>query len=147
MKYKELFSDILFNNRSDYSEIRIEETDSTRLVYKGKELDNISQNISFGGNVRSAYKGGWGFSSFNFLSDIEKDLNNIHTEAFLQAKSIGDSKTNLAEVEPNIDKVVNSSGKNPNLVTIKEKKELLEHYIGLIFSIESELANIVPIIS
>ena len=66
MKYKELFSDILFNNRSDYSEIRIEETDSTRLVYKGKELDNISQNISFGGNVRSAYKGGWGFSSFNW---------------------------------------------------------------------------------
>ena len=134
MKYKELFSDILFNNRSDYSEIRIEETDSTRLVYKGKELDNVSQNIGFGGNVRSAYKGGWGFSSFNFLPDLEKDLRNIHGEAFYQAKSIGDSKTNLAEAEPNIDKVVNCFGKNPNLITIKEKKELMEHYLGIIFS-------------
>ena len=99
-----------------------------------KVLRSISQNIGFGGNVRSAYKGGWGFSSFNFLPDLEKDLRNIHGEAFYQAKSIGDSKTNLAEAEPNIDKVVNCFGKNPNLITIKEKKELMEHYLGIIFS-------------
>lgn len=134
MKYKEIFFDILNNNPSDYSEIRIEETDSTRLVYKGKKLDNISQNSGFGGNVRAAYKGGWGFSSFNSISNIEQNLRNNLDEAFLQARNIGDSKTYIAEVDPNVDIVNNFSGKDPKNISIKEKKQLMDHYLGIISS-------------
>ena len=134
MKYKEIFFDILNNNPSDYSEIRIEETDSTRLVYKGKKLDNISQNSGFGGNVRAAYKGGWGFSSFNSISNIEQNLRNNLDEAFLQARNIGDSKTYIAEVDPNVDIVNNFSGKDPKNISIREKKQLMDHYLGIISS-------------
>ena len=72
MKYKELFSDILFNNRSDYSEIRIEETDSTRLVYKGKELDNAHPSIYPTGKT-----------SINNLSDVEKKVFKLIVKRFL----------------------------------------------------------------
>ena len=71
MKYRDYIADNSNNDRVDYHEIRIEETDSTRLVYKGRELDNISQNCGLGGNVRIAYKGAWAFSSFNSLSGIK----------------------------------------------------------------------------
>jgi TldD protein len=52
-------------HNADYVEIRIDDTSTTRLVYRGKELEEIGRTRSFGGCVRALVNGGWGFSSFN----------------------------------------------------------------------------------
>lgn len=132
LKYRDYIADNSNNDRVDYHEIRIEETDSTRLVYKGRELDNISQNCGLGGNVRIAYKGAWAFSSFNSLSGIKNKI----VDATNQARFIGDKKTVLAEVEPQIDSVKNFSGKDPNSISLAEKKRLMDHYLGLAWSVK-----------
>ena len=57
MKYRDLIVDAMKGHGADYCEIRIEETDSTRLTYQGNSLDAIAQTSGLGGNVRAATKG------------------------------------------------------------------------------------------
>ena len=70
VKYRDLIENALNGHGADYCEIRIEETDSTRLVYRGKSLDTIAQTSGLGGNVRAVTKGGWGFASFNSFDEL-----------------------------------------------------------------------------
>ena len=50
---------------ADYVEIRVDDTTTSRITYRGRELEEIGSTRSFGGNVRALVKGGWGFVSFN----------------------------------------------------------------------------------
>ncbi|MFH1087307.1 MAG: TldD/PmbA family protein [Chloroflexota bacterium] len=50
---------------ADYLEVRLEETSSTRIIYQGKTIDEVSQSVRHGGNVRALVHGSWGFVSFN----------------------------------------------------------------------------------
>ena len=69
---KELITNALKTAQADYCEIRLEETHVTSVVYRGKTLDTISQNIQYGGNVRALVNGGWGFVSFNKLENLSE---------------------------------------------------------------------------
>ena len=62
MKYRDIIENALQNHGADYCEIRIEETDNTRLTYRGDSLDSIGQTSGLGGNVRAATRGGCGFA-------------------------------------------------------------------------------------
>ena len=55
MKYRDRIESALkaSGGQADYCEIRFEETDSTRLTYRGKSLDTIAQTSGLGGNVRA----------------------------------------------------------------------------------------------
>ena len=52
MSFRDLIDDALAGNGADYCEVRIEETDSTRLTWRGKSLEDIAQTSGRGGNVR-----------------------------------------------------------------------------------------------
>ncbi|MCX6013929.1 MAG: TldD/PmbA family protein, partial [Chloroflexi bacterium] len=60
---RDKISDAFKNQKSDYLEIRIEETENTRIQYRGRELEDIGRSMSLGGNVRALVNGGWGFVS------------------------------------------------------------------------------------
>src|SRR5574341_559497 len=60
----------LKGHNADYVEIRIEETETTHLTYRGRELDEVGRSANRGGCVRAAFRGGWGFVSFNALDDL-----------------------------------------------------------------------------
>ena len=72
MSFRDLIDDALAGNGADYCEVRIEETDSTRLTWRGKSLEDIAQTSGRGGNVRALVNGGWGFVSFNDLCRPEE---------------------------------------------------------------------------
>jgi len=56
---------------ADYTEIRLEERDSTRVVYRGRDLETASAVIDAGGIVRCLCKdGGWGVATFNDRNDL-----------------------------------------------------------------------------
>ena len=76
MKYRDDIDSALrvSGRRADYCEIRFEETDNTRLTYRGKSLDTIAQTSGLGGNVRAVRNGGWGFASFNSLDDLDSKV-------------------------------------------------------------------------
>jgi len=73
----------------DYLEIRLEEKAVTSVNYVGRELENIGVNNSFGGNVRALHKGGWGFSSFNSLEQLDQKV----AQACKAAKQVGKGRS------------------------------------------------------
>ena len=53
--------------RADYIEARLEESQTSHITYRGRELESVGQSTAVGGNIRALVKGGWGFVSFNEL--------------------------------------------------------------------------------
>ncbi len=132
MKYRDLIENALNGHDADYSEIRIEETDNSRLVYRGKSLDTIAQTSGFGGNVRAVTKGGWGFASFNSFEELGAKV----ADAIAQSKAVGGSKTELGEVEPHVEVVPAHIVHDPAEISLDEKKRQMDHYNDLVWSVD-----------
>ncbi len=132
MKYRDLIENALNGHGADYCEVRIEETDNSRLTYRGKSLDTIAQTSGLGGNVRAATKGGWGFASFNSLDELSTKV----ADAVTQSKAVGGSKTELGEVESNVDVVPAYIVEDPAEISLEEKKRQMDHYNDLVWSVD-----------
>lgn len=132
MKYRDLIENALNGHDADYSEIRIEETDNSRLVYRGKSLDTIAQTSGLGGNVRAVTKGGWGFASFNSFEELGAKV----ADAVAQSKAVGGSKTELGEVEPHVEVVPAHIVHDPAEISLDEKKRQMDHYNDLVWSVD-----------
>ena len=128
--YKNIISETLKNQQSEYKEIRIEESISTRINYSGVKRENISINSQLGGSVRSMANGGWGFSSFNDISKApEKMKESIELAKYNTNPSFEIYKNNPVKVE--IKPVIK---KDPRSIKLKDKIDLLDHYKDIILS-------------
>jgi len=121
-------ADALKEHRADYIEARLEESQRSHITYRGKELESAGQSTAVGGNVRALVKGGWGFVSFNDLTDLPDKIE----RAVKQAKLVGKEESRLAPVETVVDTVAN--GKDvPLTIPLAEKKKLLDEYNEIIW--------------
>ncbi len=58
-------------SKADYTEIRIEEKETTQVAFRGKDLETANSNIDKGGVVRCIIRDkGWGVAKFNNLGDL-----------------------------------------------------------------------------
>ncbi len=117
---------------ADYVEIRLDDTSTNRIVYRGRELEEIGRSRSFGGNVRALVKGGWGFASFNDPTGLRERV----AEAVSQARHVGQEKSELAEVEPVVEIVPLVVLMDPRKITLARKKELLDTYNEMMLAVE-----------
>jgi TldD protein len=115
---------------ADYIEIRVEEGDSTRLSYRGRELEDIGRSRGAGGCVRALVRSGWGFVSFNSLDDLPAKV----AMAVEQARVVGNETSALAPVEPRVATVEPVIKRDPRTVSLAEKKAILDGYVDLIYS-------------
>ncbi len=120
----------LKGHKADYIEIRLDDTAANRIVYRGRDLEEIGRNRSFGGNVRALYRGGWGFVSFNDPSGLRRWVE----QAVAQARLVGSEQSRLAEVAPVVDIVPLQLGKDPRNIPLAEKKALLDQYNEIVWS-------------
>lgn len=127
---REILEAALRGHTADYVEIRIEEGEATRLIYRGRELEETSRTRSLGGNVRALVNGGWGFVSFNDLDGLRDRV----AQAVSQARLVGQEKSRLAEVPINQEIVDLEHGKDPRLVPLADKKRLLDEYNAIIWA-------------
>lgn len=127
---RDQISEALKGHNADYVEIRLERREATGIQYRGKALENITQSLSWGGCIRAAVKGGWGFVSFNDVDGLREKVK----LAVRQARLVGKESTNLAEREPRQDSVGPHPGKDPAAVPLSAKKALLDEYNGIIWS-------------
>ncbi len=115
--------------RADYIEARLEESQSSQLTYRGRELESIGRSTAAGGNVRALVNGGWGFVSFNDFTDLHQRVE----LAVEQAKFAGKSQSQLATVPSVEDKVQAQSNQNPVTVPLAQKKQLMDEYNEIIW--------------
>lgn len=123
------FGGIFKRFEADYIEARLEESQSSYISYRGKELESIGRQTAIGGNVRALVKGGWGFASFNKFDELPAKVE----LAVNQARFVGHEESQLAPVEPVIDTVLADATKNPVTIPLLEKKQLLDEYNGIIW--------------
>jgi TldD protein len=121
----------LKKRKADYLEARFEENQTSHITYRGKSMESIGRSTASGGNVRALVKGGWGFTSFNELDRLPDRV----SLAIEQAQSAGSGKSQLARVEPAVDNVPSNIAKNPVYIPLAEKKQLLDEYNEIIWSI------------
>ena len=81
-----------YRSRVDYLAVRLEESEGTSIMVRGNKVETLSEGFSIGGQVRACYKGGWGFASFNQLSNLEDRLE----EAISAARIVGNHLLHLA---------------------------------------------------
>ncbi len=117
--------------RADYLEARFEESETSHITYRGRELESIGRSNASGGNARAFMKGGWGFTSFNSFENLPDRL----SQAVTQAQSVGRDKSRLALVPPAIDNVTSGVAQNPVAIPLAEKKKLLDEYNEIIWSV------------
>ena len=109
----------------DFLTIRLEQAEETNIFLRSSKIETLSESIALGGQVRACYKGGWGFSAFNDLETLVARLE----EAIAAARTIGESETILAAVEPvRVNCHVPLKGSSPRQISLEAKKALCDRY-------------------
>ena len=124
-------AELIKRNDADYIEARLEESQTSHITYRGKELDSIGRAHATGGNVRALVKGGWGFVSFNDLNELSGRVE----MAVKQARFVGSETSNLAEVAPVVDTVSAEPDRDPVTIPLAKKKDLLDEYRDIIWKV------------
>jgi len=113
---------------ADYIEAHLEQSQTSHITYRGRELESIGKTSAIGGNVRALVRGGWGFVSFNNLDELP----GMVELAVKQARFVGREQSQLAPVEPVVD-IVASKDRNPVAMPLAEKKQLMDEYNDIIW--------------
>src|SRR5512136_1340660 len=129
----------LKRSKADYTEIRIEEKESTRVVFRGKELEAANANIDKGGIVRCLIRDkGWGVTTFNNLDDL---LNKV--DQACQCAKVGSvpEPIELAPVEPVQQVMTVEMKRDFRDVSLAEKKALAERYNQIMLGYSNKIID------
>jgi len=126
-----------YESEVDYLELRIEESDATNIGFRGPSIENLSQSSERGGCVRALYKGGWGFATFN---EISEDVIEYYVKsAMKQARLVGKATSKLADV-PVVDVVLPLDIINdPRLIPLEKKMDILKTYNDQILAAHEDI--------
>jgi TldD protein len=122
-------AEVIRRYQADYIEARLEESQTSHITYRGRELESIGRAAAGGGNIRALIKGGWGFVSFDSFDELPDKVE----LAIEQAQFVGNEVSQLAAVEPVVDSVPAGIDRNPVTIPLAEKKGLLDEYNDIIW--------------
>jgi TldD protein len=120
---------IIAKQDAEYIEVHLEESQSSHLTYRGKNLESSDKTYAVGGNIRALVKGGWGFVSFNSLDNLEAKA----TQAVEHARLVGGGDAKISSTPPIVDKVEGAVKQNPVDIPLSQKKEVLDEYNEIIW--------------
>jgi len=127
-EYQNLLAELIqrYKNQVDFLSIRLEKAQGTNIVLRSDKIETLSEGISFGAQVRTCHKGGWGFATFNRISNLAEQIE----QAITAAKLVGEEETTLAQIEPITGSyhMPNSGNGDPRGIPLSQKKALCDHY-------------------
>ena len=127
----DLIADALKGHDALYVEVRVDETDTTHIRYRGRELEEVSRTSGGGGCVRALAGGGWGFVSFNSLNKLREKVK----AAVRNARLVGGEPVGLAPAQPIVDAIPREVHKNLSKVSLQDKKTFLDQYVEQMWSV------------
>jgi TldD protein len=128
----------LRSSKADYTEIRLEESETTRVVFRGPDLETADVLMDRGGIVRCLVEGGgWGIATFNDLSDLEHRVR----QAYEGARAIEAEAVDLAPVPVSDDEITVSMENDFREVDTSRKKALAEKYNEALLTFDSRIVD------
>ena len=135
---KERIRDALRNSKADYTEIRLEERESTRVLFRGEDLETASTVIDRGGIVRCLVKGGgWGVATFNDLTDLSHRVE----QAYEGARAIQGEPIELAPTPVAEDSINLSLERDFRGVSMTEKVALAKAYNTVLLGHDARIVD------
>ncbi|MBN2548315.1 MAG: TldD/PmbA family protein [Anaerolineales bacterium] len=136
---QEILQEALKRSRADYTEIRVEEKESTQVVYRGKELENASATLDRGGIVRCLVrKNGWGIATFNNLDDLFSMVDQAY-----ECARVGqaESPIQLAEIPISQETIQVTLKRDFRGIPMDEKKSLAERYNEIVLGFDPRIID------
>jgi len=131
----------LKRSQADYTEIRLEERESTSVVFRGQELETASSVIDAGGVVRCLCRdGGWGIATFNNRDNLADRVEQA-TQCARAAKS--ENPIELAPIPVVEDHITVTLARDFRGITLAEKKALVESYNRLLLGYSDKIVDTV----
>ncbi len=128
----------LASSRADYTEIRLEERESSRVVFRGRELETANNVLDRGGVVRCLVRGGgWGIATFNDASDLAQRVE----QAYEGARAIQGEDIELAPVPPAQDSITVPLKRDFRGVSLTEKRELAAGYNDILLKHDPSIVD------
>ena len=131
--------DAIKQSKADYTEIRIEEKETTQISYQGKDLEKLSALNDKGGMVRVLIKNkGWGVATFNNLDDLDTKVDQAYQCAQVASNP---EKIELADIEP-VDEVVKVQMKYDfRDISLAAKKATVERYNNILRGTSNKIVD------
>jgi TldD protein len=129
----------LKSSKADYTEVRLEERESTTVAYRGKDLETAQAVIDTGGIVRCLCRnGGWGVATFNNRDDLT-----TRVEQAYQCARVAQSEEpiDLAEIPVSEDQIKVSLARDFRGVSMADKKALVERYNGILLGHSDKIVD------
>ena len=129
----------LKRSKADYTEVRLEERESTRIAYRGKELETASAVIDKGGIVRClCRKNGWGVATFNNLDDL---LNKVEQAYHCALVAQSDESIELVSIPVTEDHLTVTLQRDFRGLSMAEKKALIEAYNDILLGYSDKIID------
>jgi TldD protein len=116
----------LKSSKADYTEIRLEERESTTVAYRGKDLETANAVIDVGGIVRCLCRAsGWGIATFNNRDDLRAQVE----QAYQCAKvAHSEEPIELAPIPVSQERLTVALRRDFRGIALADKKALAEAY-------------------
>jgi TldD protein len=109
----------------EYADIRVEDSERTAVVYRGKELEDIVRNFELGGCLRVFKNGNWAVASFN---KVEGSLNELAQETAAKLELLPHKDEHLVSMPAADEEIEIDPGIDPRGVTLEQKHDLIRGY-------------------
>ena len=136
---RDKIQDALKNSKADYTEIRIEEKESTTVAYRGKNLETAQATIDVGGVVRCLVQDhGWGVATFNSLDDLQARVDQAYECARM---AHGEQPIELARIPVTEDHVAAKMDYDFRDVSMATKKAIAESYNNIMLGHSDKIVD------
>lgn len=129
----------LKSSKADYTEIRIEETEATRIMFRGKDLETASATLDRGGVVRCLVNDhGWGVVTFNNLEDLLTKVDQAYQCAMVTKSG---EPIELAHTPITKESMTVTLQRDFRDISMAEKKALIEGYNQIVLKYNEKIID------
>jgi TldD protein len=129
----------LARSKADYTEIRLQERESTTVSYRGRDLETAQAVIDAGGIVRAMCSdGGWGVVTFNDRSDLLGKVDQAYQCARLAQT---ETPIELSKIPVSEDILTVRIEHDFRGISLAEKKSLAERYNQILLASSEQIVD------
>ncbi len=136
---RDIIQEAIKSSRADYTEIRLEEKESTNVAYRGKNLETAQATIDVGGVVRCLVKDhGWGIVTFNSLDDLKGRVEQAYQCARVAHT---DESIDLAPIPVTEEHIAAKMEHDFRDISMAAKKGLVESYNDILLKTSDKIVD------